>query len=52
MKLQQILNKINNKEEFMLTKEDSEILSLYIKMLENAIQIVANNIKLNDEGEK
>jgi hypothetical protein len=33
----------------MLTKEDSEILSLYIKMLENAIQIVANNIKLNDE---
>jgi len=49
MKLQQILNKINNKEEFMLTKEDSEILSLYIKMLENAIQIVANNIKLNDE---
>lgn len=49
MKLQQILNKINNKKEFMLTKEDSEILSLYIKMLENAIQIVANNIKLNDE---
>ena len=48
MKLQQILNKINNKEEFMLTKEDSDILSLYIKMLENAIQIVANNIKLND----
>lgn len=49
MKLQQILNKINNKEEVMLTKEDSEILSLYIKMLENAIQIVANNMKLNDE---
>lgn len=49
MKLQQILNKINNKEEIMLTKEDSEILSLYIKMLENAIQIVANNIKLNNE---
>lgn len=49
MKLQQILNKINNKEEFMLTKEDSEVLSLYIKMLENAIQIVANNIKLDSE---
>ena len=52
MKLQQILNKINNKEEFMLTKEDAEVLSLYIKMLENAIQIVANNIKLDDEDKK
>lgn len=51
MKLQQILNKINNKEEIMLTIEDSDTLSLYITMLENAVKIVANtiDIKLNDE---